>query len=766
MMTTPTITCAMITAGEPSLERAVASMRPHVDEMVVLVTRPSSSEDRERYEKLFDRVVVDGSYFPLKDDGEVDWSRADFAGARNASFALATKDFIMWADSDDEIVGGENLRTALAGFDPQARVRILAKYEYALDADGKSVVDQWRERVVRRGQPYSWKRPVHEYLTADDGNNGDVQLDTVTWRHHRPVNQPREERNLRILTAYEKRLGEAGQRDPWLRITLAQELQRSQRFSEALRHFEAYLELSDRTDEQALACIQASECALALGVLSFQQQEEAIRWCKRAREYRTSFETYYAEATVRYLRGMTGDRNELEWARCLLEEAIAQPVTHSPLAVKPQDRTHRAPELLRTACETLGDYRGAIVACDFALDATPDDAQISMQRSRYERLLARDAGAGTAKLGLDIVIACGPTIEKWNPVTAAERGIGGSETAVIEVAKRLVAQGHHVRVMADCGECMVVDGVWWLTNDYLRDIGACDVAIVWRNAALLECCKHATTRVLWAHDIAIHGMNAERALLCDRVFGLTEWHCEALRKAHGFHPSQMVHTRNGIDLDRFKEKTARNPHVAIYSSSPDRGLPVLLDVWPEIRKHVPSAELHVFYGFGGMDDAVERTGNEMLRYSVEQMKHRVRTTPGVVYHGRVDQKELAIMMMTSGVLAYPTHWTETSWIGGQEAQAAGLRIVTSSIAAIKETVGDRGVLIDGDWLSREYQERFAAEVVTAMLDNDDSDREARMAYARENFGWDGVVRQWIGVFDEMLADAEFGMMVPYQGVAE
>ena len=58
-----------------------------------------------------------------------------------------------------------------------------------------------------------------------------------------------------------------------------------------------------------------------------------------------------------------------------------------------------------------------------------------------------------------------------------------------------------------------------------------------------------------------------------------------------------------------------------------------------------------------------------------------------------------------------------------EAQAAGLRIVTSSIAALNETVGPRGHLIPGDWLSEEYQKAFLDYVVLELTRPEGLDRK-------------------------------------------
>ena len=81
-----------------------------------------------------------------------------------------------------------------------------------------------------------------------------------------------------------------------------------------------------------------------------------------------------------------------------------------------------------------------------------------------------------------------------------------------------------------------------------------------------------------------------------------------------------------------------------------------------------------------------------------------------------------------------------------------MRIVTSDLAALSETVGDRGVLLGGSWLTKEYQEKFVTAVVDAMLVPGDEDRRRSVSYARANFSWDGVVSDWVDFFDKLLEE--------------
>lgn len=365
---------------------------------------------------------------------------------------------------------------------------------------------------------------------------------------------------------------------------------------------------------------------------------------------------------------------------------------------------------------------------------------------------------------LDIVIA-GPaySYESWTPRNLQRGGIGGSETAVIEVAKRLAACGHRVRVYATPGEhgAGVYAGVEYrqtgrmaklngvvdqaAMTEELDLVESCDLLIAWRYADMLDHVPGAKRRWLWVHDVYAHAGTPERLAKADRILALSQWHRDFMAQHYGIDASRFTVTRNGIDLSRFEQQVPRDRFKVVNSSSPDRSWQALLQLWPQVRAAVPQATLHLFYGF----DNWEKTTSPTEQTQIAQLKARIAELAGqgVVLRGRVDQQTLAREFLSAGVLAYPTWFSETSCIGAMEAQAAGLHVVTSPIAALNETVGPRGTLIEGDWLSADYQRRFAGALVAALHrgrsdDQDRMDRLTLQAHARAHFNWDGVVEQW------------------------
>ena len=371
---------------------------------------------------------------------------------------------------------------------------------------------------------------------------------------------------------------------------------------------------------------------------------------------------------------------------------------------------------------------------------------------------------------LDIVFACGDAWQAWNPLVHREQGIGGSETMVVEMAKRLARAGHRVRVYTSTGKDGegIFDGVEYRQSAHLELAGSCDVLVAWRNAWLLEAPVEAKARLLWVHDIWAGGPTHSRLLRADRVLGLSAWHRDFLIQHHNLPPEQVAQTRNGIDLTRFDQQVERNPHKVVYSSSPDRALPVLLKVWPEIRARVPDATLDVFYGFFNWRKIAEAQGAQDQLRGIEHLEARLRelVPHGVTMHGKVDQATLAREFLSAGVWASPHWFQETSCLTAMEAQAAGLRCVTSSIAALNETVGrDYGVLIDGDWLSPEYQAQFVDEVVRALTAPEGEwikTRDEIQERARRDFGLDALATKWIAMMRDETKRVEAAPLVPYR----
>ena len=297
------------------------------------------------------------------------------------------------------------------------------------------------------------------------------------------------------------------------------------------------------------------------------------------------------------------------------------------------------------------------------------------------------------------------------------------------------------------------DNVEYIHFGNFKDI-ECDILISSRQPAALDQMVKAKKAYLWVHDIHVGPNNPQMMGWLnkfDKILCLSQWHKDFFLHTYPeLSAYKVVVTSNGIDLDRFKEQKPKKNWL-MFPSSANRGLRQMLSMLPEIRKKVPDAELHVYYGFQTWMKIAQMNNNQAEINEIAWYQKTMNETPGVVYHGRVNQKELTDAWLQSKVWAYPTDFTETSCISAMESQAAGCVPVTSALAALKETVKE-GFLIPPYQKQEDvprYREQFISDVVKLLTDD-----ELREFYANrcrkqaQQFAWVDVAKSWLKMFDE------------------
>jgi len=319
------------------------------------------------------------------------------------------------------------------------------------------------------------------------------------------------------------------------------------------------------------------------------------------------------------------------------------------------------------------------------------------------------------------------------------------------MAAGLAARGHDVSVHMRSGINRWFDGVRYDAWDSL-DGERIDVLVAWRRPSLSdpvdERAAQVRRRYLWLHDArAIDDLGA-RVASFDRVLLLSEFQ----RGRYPEVPDHLVvYTRNGIDPAEFAAPHPwRDPHLVVYGSDYNRGLRALLTSWPEIREAVPSARLHVFYGWQGLERrSPERTA--MLKAVFEPLLAQ----PGISHLGRIGHADVAREYRTAGVWAYPCSFPETSCLSAMKAQAGGAIPVVIPSGALRQTVRfglateasytDPGEEPHGPTLIAEWR-----RLLISVLSDPERQRQIRRRMTEESrrlFAWDSVVADWEREFE-------------------
>lgn len=356
------------------------------------------------------------------------------------------------------------------------------------------------------------------------------------------------------------------------------------------------------------------------------------------------------------------------------------------------------------------------------------------------------------------VLYTGQAWERWSPRSVDEGGIGGSETCAVYVAKEFAKSGWKSIVFGDCtgleGDYEGVTFADYSKFPAFAQKNRIDFFLASRRTDVFGLPIQATKKAVWVHDIWLDANgNADLRLdKYDRIFCLSPWHKKFFLSHHKGVPAEKIHvTRDGVDLGRFEGKVKKIPGRIVYSSSPDRGLDLLLDLLPEIQKEIPEAEVHIFYGFENWEKSARARNNQDQIALIEKLKKKFEQ-PGVVYRGRVGQKTLAREFMKAQLWAYPTWFTETFCITAVEAMASGTPVVTTDVAALETTVGEAGVIVPvpkNQWDcgligDPSFQKRFVDECVRMLTDEGRwKEYSAKSLEKAKAFGWDGIVEDWL-----------------------
>lgn len=310
-------------------------------------------------------------------------------------------------------------------------------------------------------------------------------------------------------------------------------------------------------------------------------------------------------------------------------------------------------------------------------------------------------------------------------VVAGETSLGGSESACLGLARALCARGHDVTIfatrMAEDVPAKDAAGVRWLPAESLAEAQKLidpDVFVALRQPHVFALPVQARYRILWNQDMLV-GEGAKHATMAlawayDRIAYVSEYQRKQWEGVcHEIAPLGWV-TKNGFDPAMVPADVERVPNRIIHVSRPERAMSPLLAMWPELKRRVPDAELHIcryasmYDGEGSNVKAmVEAFDAEIARVNAE--------VGGIVQLGQLNKRDLYRAIASASVMWYPgvVDFAETSCIAAIEAQACSTPLVCSYKGALPETAPSASFVL-GDAMTPEYQERSIAAVARVL----------------------------------------------------
>lgn len=448
-----------------------------------------------------------------------------FDEARNVALDMCTTDFFFWLDADDSFdfraipqlvdIAEEN------GIDA-----VFMPYNYMQDEQGQCITRHWRERLVRLGRGYSWRGWVHETCISDEK----VVTHKVNFevKHNATIDDAKGsyERNHAIL---EEAYAETD--DPRYLHYLGMSYFTGKNYEKAGQLLTDYLEVGGSVEDIYRTLGLLSECAYHLGKFDL------------ALEYATKCATLKPEYPMAYwlLAQYEADQDNyleaLEWVK--VSESKPDPETLSVWDPSSRDRASliaaRCLFMLERYNEALQQIRKVQhlpevqpLLEDFYEQADAE-AFVNMlpkirkffhnDQSLYEALcdairydtrikqLRNLATVPTSWTEKSIVIFCGQGYEEWGPHTL-DKGMGGSEEAIVYLAPELAKLGYNVTVYGEVTERMTVDGVRWVPWKEIDTRDHFNIFISWRAPQYLEQIN-AKVKIADIHDVLPEAMVKE-----------------------------------------------------------------------------------------------------------------------------------------------------------------------------------------------------------------------------------------------------------------
>jgi predicted O-methyltransferase YrrM len=322
--------------------------------------------------------------------------------------------------------------------------------------------------------------------------------------------------------------------------------------------------------------------------------------------------------------------------------------------------------------------------------------------------------------------------KNWTGSDILKEGVGGSETYIIELARYI--QKHNifdVYVFCRCNKQEIFENVIYRPIDeYINFISSTYIytVIISRFSEYLPVTykSYVENIHLVLHDLSPSGCVLLNNPKLKNIFCLTEWHVEYFSNVFPTLKHLAKPFYYGVDFNNFyNNNITKIPRKFIYSSFPNRGLLPLLNIWPRIIHKYPDASLYIYCNLDHeWSNSFYPDEMKLLREIISQ------NIKGVNYIGWVSKKELAESFLSSDIWLYPCKFQETFCLTALEAAITKTLAITTDLAALQNTVSDRGIMISGDPMSKEWQDKCFEEICKICDDN-----VYKNKFIQKNYEW-------------------------------
>jgi hypothetical protein len=313
-------------------------------------------------------------------------------------------------------------------------------------------------------------------------------------------------------------------------------------------------------------------------------------------------------------------------------------------------------------------------------------------------------------------------------------GVGGAEQALLTLCEGWHNEGHKVRLY---NSPRIVGGSPFpqYPIDTFIPKEDRDILIVFRSPN--HRIKNAKGKLIWfSCDQYTIGDFREFAQQVDKIVTISQFHADHFKTEYGIENTITIDLP--VRLQEYEQVIPKVKNRLIFCSVPDRGLSVLAQSYPLLKREVSDLSLTITsdYRLWGVGHA----GNE-------QYIRKFLGMDGVSFLGAVSRRDLVHEQQKAQIQAYSCLYEELFCYAVAECQVAGALPVTSDIGALATT--NMGVRITGNPHSIEWQGAFVSSIVAILNSPDLAERQKELQQkAIERFSLKRIMKIWeTEVFD-------------------
>jgi glycosyltransferase involved in cell wall biosynthesis len=211
-----------------------------------------------------------------------------------------------------------------------------------------------------------------------------------------------------------------------------------------------------------------------------------------------------------------------------------------------------------------------------------------------------------------------------------------------------------------------------------------------------------------------------------------------------------------LDPIELQEKP-KDKIVLFHSSSPQRGLSLLVDTFEMLCEEYNNLELRVHSSWGIYDEKnnnfLKTFSEKQIEYEKSDLYQRLERHPNIKNIGYVPNNELRKSLASSHIFAYPNILPETFCLALLEAMSAGLLCVHPDYGCLHETSANWTMMYNYHEKIIPHKEKFYQELKKAIEIVNQKETQEHLKKQKEYvdylFNWERKTQEWIDLLTEL-----------------